>query len=109
MIHYQELEGDNLSNAMQKAEGRTYQMDYQYNLHKVLFELIKKEIIDIRWIYFEENFKQYATNGNWLAGMYDNTTTVPKWKTAYGKTPEEAIMRVFVRVKLGEMVEIPDA
>jgi hypothetical protein len=106
-LSYQELKGKNLFDSLQKAEGRIYSVDYEYNLHKILFELINEYCIDIRWIHFEENFKQYPKFGNWLAGMF-TSDKISKWKTAYGETPEEAIMRVFVRVKLGDKIEIED-
>ena len=111
-IHYQEIDYNNVCKLFQKATDREYlfdeeSYDNEYNFHKILFELINEFYIDIKWIYFEENFKQYPKFGNWLSGMF-TSDKIPKWKTAYGETPEEAIMRVFVRVKLGDKIEIED-
>jgi hypothetical protein len=106
-MNFQELEEENLYWALQKAEGRKYRMDYEYNFHKVLFELINEYAIDVRWILFEERYDQYATWGNWMAGMFKYENNIPRWQTAYAKTPEIAIARVFIRCKLGDEIDVP--
>lgn len=105
-IHYQEITGDDLNRAIMEID---YEY-YPYSDPEPFLKMIKRHIIDVRWIHFEENYKQYPVNGNWMAGMYETVSTgMDKWITAYGHTPEEAVARVFVRSRHGDMIDIAES
>ena len=102
-IHYQKITGDDLNRAISKIDWEYY----PYQDPEPFLKMIERHIIDVRWIHFEENFKQYPIDGSWMAGMF-TSDKIPKWKIAYGHTPQEAVARVFVRVELGDIIEIED-
>lgn len=63
--------------------------------------LIEEYKIDVRWILFQEKFKQDPNHDPWLAGMQTTTGNVTTYHVAYAKDPRTAVINCVNKAQVG--------
>jgi hypothetical protein len=111
MIKVQDLSEDKLYEAYRMA----YNIDFPYDtyfrnypdLWAKLGQLIETFEIDIKKRSLQPRFNDDDKYGSWLSGItVKNEIGISTYYTAYGHSPKEAIIRCYVKSRLGEEISI---
>lgn len=107
----QDLSKDNLYEAYRMAYNIDYPNDTYFRDYPDLWakigQLIETFEIDVKKLCLESRFKDDDTYGSWFSGIsVKNEMGISKYYTAYGHTAREAIVRCYVKSRLGEEITL---